>query len=118
MDCSRAGSTFSPERRSRISRDQSGMLGLRDAAHGLDERRPGAPLHPEHLPAARREAVIAATPLRGLLDPAALEEAAAFQAIQQGIQRRDVEAQGSARTCLDELADLVAVPGAVLDEGE
>jgi hypothetical protein len=92
------------------------MLGLGDPSHRLDERRPGALLHAEHLSAGGREAVIPAAPLRRLLDPAAFEQAACLEAIQKGIEGGDVEAQRAAGSRLDELPDLVAVAGSVLDE--
>src|SRR6266850_5469625 len=94
------------------------MLGPRDPVHRLDERRPGALLPAEHLPPRGRQLVVAAAALRRLLDPATLDEPPRLEAIEKGIERGDVEAERAARPRLDELADLVAVAGALLDERE
>ena len=63
-------------------------------------------------PAPRRgQAVEAAAPLASLFDPSPLQPSALFQAIEQGIERGDVELELSVRALLDQLADFVAVPG-------
>src|SRR4030095_17039279 len=118
MEASRAGSSFSSASRSRISCDQSGTLRLRDPAHRLDERDPRALLQAKDLTALGRDLVVAPPALRGLLDPATLDQAARLQAIEERIEGRHVEAQRPARTRLDELPDLVAVAGAPLHQGQ
>src|SRR3954467_13969593 len=93
---SRAGSRDIPPMRRRTCSLHSCMLRLRDSMHRLDERGPGAAANAQRLPARRREAVVAAPALRGLLDPAPLEQALCLQAIEQRIEGRDVEPQGAA----------------------
>src|SRR6187551_2217388 len=115
---SRAGSSDMPAMRRRICCVQSCMLGLRDPLHRLDEGGPGAAPLAQRLPAVGGEPVVAAASLRRPLDPAALDQSLCFEPVEQGIQRGDVEAQRAAGASVDELADLVAVPGALLDEGE
>src|SRR5262245_7278425 len=94
------------------------MLGLGDAPHRFDEGRPGALLHAQRLPAGRRDPVVAAAALRGLFDPSAPDEAPRLEAIEQRIERGDVEGERAAGPRLDQLADLVAMAGPVLDEGQ
>src|SRR5215831_5356812 len=112
----RAGSRSRPSSSARISLAQSAKFCRRDAIHRLDEGPPDAALLPENSPAGGRDPVIAAPPLPGLLHPAALHEAARFETIQQGVERRDVERERAAGALLDQLADLVPVTPALLDQ--
>ena len=77
---------------------QSGMLVSRHAPHGLHERRPRPSLLSQDASAFRRELVDAAAALVGLLDPRALDPPALLEAIQQGIERIDVELELAARS--------------------
>src|SRR6185503_20085610 len=72
----------------------------------------------EHLLAVGGDAVIAAPPLPGLLHPASLDEAALLEAIEQRIQRSDVEGEHPAGPRVDQLAQVVAVPRLMFDERE
>src|SRR5688572_11578893 len=98
--------------------DESGMVDSGDEAHRVHERLPGMALPRQHTAALGGEAVEAPPPLAGLLDPLPLQPAPLLEAIQERIERRDVELQMTARPGLDELADLVAVAGARLHDRE
>jgi hypothetical protein len=63
-----------------------------------------------------REAIEAAPPLTGLLDPASLQPAAHLQPIKQRVERGDMELQLSGGSLLDGPADLVAVSRTRLDD--
>src|SRR5262245_7469253 len=102
ISASRVGRSRSVARRCRRSPFQSGMIDSRDEAHRLDERFPGLALAGEDAPALGREAVEAAPPLAGLLDPAAAQPAALLEAVEQGVERRDVELQPPVRPRLDQ----------------
>src|ERR1041385_2826547 len=92
------------------------MLNPRDEADGLDELPPSFALCLENLSAGRRQPVITASPLPGLLHPAATDPAAFFQAIEQRIKRGHIETQRSARTHFDELPELIAMPRSIFDK--
>jgi hypothetical protein len=94
------------------------MLNSSDEADGFDELAPAFPLRLKNLFAGRSEPIIATPALSGFLDPASTNPAAFLEAIEEGIKGSDVEAQGTARTELDELADIVAMAGPVFHEGE
>src|SRR5262245_39447731 len=74
---------------------------LDDAADGGDERLPGVAALGEDLLAGRRQTIVTAPSLPGLLDPLALEPAARLEAIEERIERRDVEPDHAARPRLD-----------------
>src|SRR5262245_49783341 len=116
MSASRAGSRESVERYGRRYAFQSGMIAPRDEPHGVDEGLPRLSLPGEHATTFRRQLIEAAPALAGLLDPLALEPSALLEAVEEWIQGREVEFQLSGRACLDQLAELVAVPGAPLDD--
>src|SRR5262249_42615495 len=87
-----------------------------DSIYRLNESAPAAALGGQHLLSRGRQPVVAAPALAGLLDPAPLYPAAFFKPVQQRIQRGNVEPHHPARPDLDQLADLVAVPRAILDK--
>src|SRR5882762_626207 len=95
---------------------QSGMFGLRDLVNGVDELAPVVTLCGEHVPAFGGQAVEAAPALARLLDPLARDPPALLEAIEEGIEGGDLELEAAAGACLDQLADLVAVARARLDE--
>src|SRR5215213_1535236 len=97
---------------------QSGMVDPRDETHGADESLPGIALAREHAATLRRQTVKAPPPLACLLHPSALQPATFFQPIQERIERRDVELELPGRLTLDQLADLVSMPGAGFDDRE
>src|SRR6188768_605462 len=124
MAASRDGERCSPDRWARSSRSQvclrgSGGVGGRrlcmlvsgDTADGIDEGVPGLALAGEHLAALGRHLIEAPAPFAGFLDPGALNPAALFEAIEQRIERINVEDELAARARLDQLAELVAVAG-------
>src|SRR5262249_62043945 len=72
----------------------------------LDDRAPGAALRRKPGGARRRQPVVAAPALAGFFDPAALDPAALFEAVEQRIQRSDTELEGAARPRPDQLAQV------------
>jgi hypothetical protein len=69
-----------------------------DAGHPVQRRDEGLPdtaLLGEYLATSRGQAVIAPPALAWLLDPAAVDQAFAFEPVQRGIQGGDVERDGA-----------------------
>ena len=89
-----------------------------DAVQGREERAPAPALGVEDLLARGRQPVEAAPAHAGLLDPVALDQAAALEAVERRVQRRDVELQRAVGTAVDQLGDLVAVAVALLEQRE
>ena len=118
ISCSRVGDRRSDARRERMWGFQSGMLPSRDEPHGIDELVPGLALSEQHALTCRRQPIEAAPALAGFLDPCPLDPTALLEAIEQRIERVEVEHQPPARLCLDQLAELVAVPGSSLQHGQ
>src|SRR5687767_831456 len=77
---------------------------------------PSTPLLGQHFAPVAGEFVHAPPPLAGLLGPAPLDPSALFELIEERIERRGVEGHRSARSLLDQLGDVVAVPRTDLDE--
>src|SRR3954462_2183739 len=92
------------------------MVDSGDEAHRRHERLPGVALAGEDAPPFRCKAIEAPAALAGLFHPTPLHPATLFEAVQQRIQRRDVELQLSTGTRFDQLADLVAVACARFDD--
>src|SRR5580698_150236 len=109
MLASRAGSIRRFSSSLLISCFQLGIFYPHDLAHGLDEVLPALALTRQDAASFRCEAVIAPAPLIWLLYPAPLNQTALLEPIQEGIQRGDVETQGSPRSRFDQLADVVPV---------
>src|SRR5580698_11296436 len=106
---SRIGSRLRDAIAARISFDQSGILGLRDATDCVDKIEPGRALRFQHFLSLSGQLVIAATALAGLLYPSPCNPSALFEPVEQGIKRGDVELQYTLGALFDELADLVTV---------
>src|SRR6187200_1704125 len=106
---SRAGGRPGSRKRSRTKAFQSRTARPQDGVDRGDIGAPGLAVLLERAPAVGRKAVEAALALAGLLDPAALDQAAIFQAQQRRIERRQGVGQPPAGACLDQLTDLVAV---------
>jgi hypothetical protein len=77
---------------------------------------PGVPVGLEDLRAGRRQPVVAAPPLTGLLDPPALNPTALLEAVQQRVQRRHAKREQTAGARFDQLAQIVAVSGLILEQ--
>src|SRR5689334_9530830 len=101
ISASRVGGRSVPARRFLISSLKSGILDSGDQADGFDELAPTFALRGENFPARRGEPVITAAALSWLLDPATADPAAFLEAIEQRIERRDIEPERAARTQLD-----------------
>src|SRR5258706_8661937 len=128
MSASRAGSTASGASRARTSAFQF-LMGLftlrslraaqpRDAVQCREERAPAPPLRGEHRLSFRGEAIETFAALTALLDPPALNETAALEAVERGVERGDVKLQGAAGSAVDQLRQLVAVAIALVEERE
>jgi hypothetical protein len=90
-----------------------------DSCHPRDRSNKVAPiaaLSRKHFPAGSGESVITPAPLAGFFDPATADPSAAFQAIQEGIERTDIEMEDTARPQLDQLADLIAMARSIFEE--
>src|SRR5262245_15514812 len=118
ISTSRAALSRSGARRERRCSLQSGMVDSRDEAHGVDECFPGVALACENAAALGGKTVEASAALASLLDPLSLKPPTLFQPVEQRIQGRDVKLQLASGTRLDELADLVSMTGARLDDRE
>src|SRR5262245_12917018 len=101
----------SDARRGRMCGFQSGMFPSRDEAYGLDEVVPGSALSGQYALTGRCQAIEAAPSLARLLDPRPLDPAALLEAIEQRIERVEVEHQPPARLRLDQLGQFIAVSG-------
>src|SRR5437868_14921269 len=112
---SRAGSSPRMARCGRMSLVQSGIFCSGDLVHGAHERYPRASLLLQHLASCCRELVIAAAPLAGFFNPAALDEPASLQPVKQRIKPSNVEAQHAALPRVNEPAALITVPRPPVD---
>src|SRR5947209_5434011 len=90
------------------------------ARRGRRFRREGSAVQARICASTRRCASAGSQPsaLADALDPAPFDQPAVLEAIQGGVQRRDVKADGPARPRVDQLSDLVAVAPAFFEEGE
>src|SRR5688572_6735168 len=118
ISASRAGLRRSDARRGSSSFVHSGIVDPRDQTHRAHERLPGAPLPVEHAPALGGERIEAPPALAGLLHPPAAQPATLLQPVEQRIERRHVELELSVRPRLDQLADLIAMPLARVEDRE
>src|SRR5207245_8208460 len=99
-------------------RSRSRILHSREIPNEREELPPLLTLRLEHLAAFRRDLVVAAPPLAGLLDPAALNPFPFFELVERGVERGEVEGERAARSLFDELRELVAVQRLIFEEGE
>src|SRR5262245_29202992 len=128
--CNESSSTISisrvAERRSRATRgrmcaaqpgaDWSRMFARRDTPHCLHECSPRLFLLCQHPTAFGGYIIKTAATFVRLLDPGALDPSTLFEPIQERIQRIDVEREASARSCVNQLAELVPVPRAGIEQ--
>src|SRR6476661_3803165 len=99
-----------------VSHHGSRGLGFHDCFHGGDERLPRLALLRQHAASLWHEPVETSPALTWLLDPAAFDPAAVLEAQQRGVERGEGERQPPSRARLDQLADLVAMPGTSLEQ--
>src|SRR5687767_11059469 len=81
-----------------------------------DERSPPFLLRRQHLPAGGRDPIEAPPARAGLLHPPPVNPSAFFQAVEERIERSGVKLEFPARPQLDQLRDVVPVPGLVLHQ--
>ena len=84
----------------------------------VDEIKPGSALGFEDLLSIVCQPVVAPPSLARFFHPSSGNPSTFFQAIQQWVKRGDVELQNPIGAVFDELADLIAVPRAVLNQGK
>src|SRR5687767_8632704 len=89
----------------------SGMANPRDAGQRVDELFPARAMAGQHAASFGSDPVKPLAALAGLLHPAPGDEAALLEAVEHRVERGDVELEHAAGPLLDQLADLVAVPG-------
>ncbi len=77
---------------------------------------PATKLRSENFAALARQAIVTATPLSLLFDPASRQPATAFKTVEQRVERGDVKTNSPARALLDQFADFVAVAWTGFDE--
>src|SRR5687768_14786130 len=118
ISASRLGEIRKEDNRVRTSRAQSGMFVSGDTPHRLHECRPRLPLLRKHAPPFGRDLVEAAAPLVGLFDPRALYPSTLLEAIEQGIERIDMERELAAGPRVDQLTQLVAMPRPRIEQRE
>src|SRR5688572_16183172 len=115
-----SGASGSPRSRLRMTGRQSGrcsgMAQTRDARQRVDELFPARPVAGEHPFPVGGNAVVPLSTLAGSLHPAAGDQPPLLEPVEHGVERRDVELEDAVRALLDQFADLVAVPGPVLDQ--
>src|SRR5690349_20184410 len=102
ISSSRAGARERPDRRWRSAVVHSGMFSSGNSGDGLDKQLPRGALCREHAPAFRGQLVEPPAALAGLLHPGAENPAALFEAVQQGIERSDMELQLAVRPGFDQ----------------
>src|SRR3954466_10151798 len=98
---SRVGESRSGDNRERTCSAQSGMFVFRDAPHSLYECGPRLLLLCKHTSAFSRDVVEAAAALVRPFDPGTLDPSTFFEAIEQGIERIDVERELAAGPRVD-----------------
>src|SRR5262249_37153405 len=118
ISASRVGTRRAGARRARMSSRNSRIFPSGDAGDGGHERLPGAAVAGEDLLSLGGELVEAAAPLARLLDPLSLQPAALLQAVEERVQRRDVELHHAAGQGVDEPRQLVAVTRPRLEQRE
>src|SRR5581483_718186 len=112
MSISRSGGRFRSARRLLISLFQSGLSGMfhsGNPVYCLNESAPAALLSCQHFLAFRCQFVIATATLSGFLYPSPLYPASLFQAVEQRVERSDVETDNAVGSRFDQFADLVSV---------
>src|SRR4029079_11434786 len=114
--CSRPAGSRNDARRRRTSCSQSGMLVLCHPADRFDERGPCLSLLGKDTPPIRSHGVEAASALSRLLDPPPLDPPALLEPIQERVERIDVERQLAAGPRFNQLAEVVSVPRARVEQ--
>ena len=116
ISCSRAGggeATTAANGRVRPNQACSSPVTRRTAS---TKGFPSLPLLGQDAPPFSRHLVEPPTAFVGLLDPGALDPAPLLEAIEQGVERVDVKLQLATRPCLDQFAQVVAVPGTRVEQ--
>src|ERR1700691_4185617 len=111
----RLGSSGRGERRTRTSSFQSCIAHLHDAIDGAGKGAPADALVGERFAAACGEPIkTAATPASRF--PRSRHPAAAFEAVQQRVERSDMETDHACGAFSDEFADFIAVARLVFEQ--
>src|SRR5262245_56263612 len=91
---------------------------LSHSIEGSDELVPEAALGAQDATSRRSEAIEAPAPLARALDPPTLDEATLFQPVEHRVKGGDLKPDRARRLHVDLPADVVAMAGRVLEEGE
>jgi hypothetical protein len=94
------------------------MFDSRNAADGGHEVFPALLLRMEYLAPLGGQAVIPAAPLVGFFHPLSLDPTLGFEAMEQRIERGDMEGEGAAGADLDQLRDVIAMTGPGFEKRE
>src|SRR4029079_16904255 len=105
-------------RRTCATKSRSGIFKSCGALDGGHEHAPRLALLRQLLAPGRGELVEAPSPLSRAFDPPAGDAALRVEAIEDRIQRRDVEYNSAVGALLDARGDVVAVPRLILELGE
>ena len=82
------------------------MTDAGDAVQRREEGAPAAALRVEDFAPRGGQAIKAAPAHAGLFHPAALDQAAALEPVERGVERSDVKGDGAVRAVADQLGDL------------
>src|SRR6185369_1600415 len=92
------------------------MFNSRNAVHRLDKLLPTVTLCDQHFLTFGSQAVITTSSLARLLNPTPLNPTTLFESIKQRVKRRDIETQPSLGPLLDQIPDVISMPGLILNE--
>src|SRR5437588_5511896 len=118
ISASRTGDNWSSARRALILFLKSRMLNPGDQVDRFDELTPASALLRQHLFARGSQAIVAASALPRLFNPAATNPVPFLKSIKQRIKGSDVESNRAARPQLDQLANLISVAGTIFQQRE
>src|SRR3954451_3558252 len=116
ISASRIGDNCNPDSRALISTLKSGMLNTGDQVDRFDELTPACALLQQHVFDRGGQAIITASTLTCLFNPAATNPVPFFKSVKQRIKGSDIESDGAARAQFDQLPDLVSMSGTILEQ--
>src|SRR5260370_15899179 len=117
MSASRVGESLIAARRRRISGLHSGIFCLGDAIDTGYKFVPAAKLRSEDSAALARQTIVTAAALSAFFDPASMQPAAAFQAVEQRAKRNHMKKNSAARAFLYKFSDFVTLARTALHAG-
>jgi hypothetical protein len=94
------------------------MFLTRDSVDCMHKIGPTVALVFQHFLPVGSELIVAPSALSRPFDPSPSDEAPPFEAVEQWVERGNIEFEETLRALFDQLADLITVAWAVLDERE